>query len=63
MGEFRDLGDGGRVWGRPKNVNLGRKGVEAEDEGNSSCEKLRGVLAVLLVVAVCQNTIHLREFA
>ena len=36
-------------------VNLGRKWVEAEDEGTSSCEQLRVVLAVLLVVAVCQN--------
>ena len=30
--------------------------VEMEDEGKSSCEKLRVVLAVLLVVAVCQHT-------
>ena len=37
-------------------VNLGRKWFEAEDEGKSSCEKLQAVLAVLLVVAVCQNT-------
>ena len=37
-------------------VNLGRKWVETEDEGKSSCEKLWAVLAVLLVVAVCQNT-------
>ena len=40
----------------PKKVNLGRKWVETEDEGKSSCEKLRAVLAVRLVVAVCQNT-------
>ena len=32
------------------------KGMETEDEGKSSCEKLRAVLAVLLVVSVCQNT-------
>ena len=37
-------------------MNLGRKWVETEDEGKSSCEKLRVVLAVLLVVAVCQIT-------
>ena len=37
-------------------VNLGRKWVETEDEGKASCEKLRVVLAVLLVVAVCQHT-------
>ena len=43
----------GRVWRRPKKVNLGRKWVETEGEGKSSCEKLREVLAVLLVVAVC----------
>ena len=41
---------------RSKKVNLGRKWVEAEDDGKSSCEKLRVVLAVLLVVAVCQST-------
>ena len=29
---------------------------ETEDGGKSSCEKLRAALAVLLVVAVCQNT-------
>ena len=40
---------------RSKNMNLGRKWVEAEDEGTSSGEKLWVVLAVLLVVAVCQN--------
>ena len=56
MGGFGNLGDGGRVWRRPQRVNLGRKWVEAEDEGNSSCEKLRVVLAALLVVAVYQNT-------
>ena len=44
MGRFGDLGE--------EKVNLGRKWVETEDEGKSSCEKLR---AVLLVVAVCQN--------
>ena len=37
-------------------MNLGRKWVEMENEEKSSCEKLRVVLAVLLVVAVCQNT-------
>ena len=58
MGGFGDLGAGGRVWGRPKKVNLGRNWVDAEDEGKSSCEKLRVVLAVLLVVAVCQNTLQ-----
>ena len=45
----------GRVWRRPKRVNLGRKWVEMEDEGKSSCENFRAVLAVLLV-AVCENT-------
>ena len=30
--------------------------VETEDGGKSSCENLWAVLAVLLVVAVCQNT-------
>ena len=30
--------------------------LETGDEGQSSCEKLWVVLAVLLVVAVCQNT-------
>ena len=51
---------GSGIWARgeglrPNNVNLGRKLVEMEDEGKSSCEKLRVVLAILLVVAVCQN--------
>ena len=58
MGGFADLGEGGgmgRVWRRPKNVNLGRKWVETEGEGKSSCQKLRVALAVLLVVADCQN--------
>ena len=55
-GWVRGFGRGGRVWGRPKKVNAGRKWVETEDEGNSSFEKLRAVLAVLLVVAVSQNT-------
>ena len=55
MGGFGDLGEGGG-FGDVKKVNLGRKWVETEDEGTSSCEKLRLVLAVLLVVAVCQNT-------
>ena len=47
---------GGMVWRRPKKVNLGRVLLQTEDEGKSSCEKLRVVLAVLLAVAVCQNT-------
>ena len=55
MGGFRDLGEEGG-FGEGKKVNLGRKWVETEDEGKSSCEKLRVVLADLLVVAVCQNT-------
>ena len=33
-----------------------RKWVETEDERKSSREKLRAVLGVLLVVAVCRNT-------
>ena len=59
-GDFGWAGSG--IWarreglGKAKKVDLGRKWVETEDEGNSSCEKLRVVLAVLLVVAVCQNT-------
>ena len=53
---------GSEVWARgeglerSKKVNLGRKWVETEDNGKSSCEKLRAVSAVLLVVVVCQNT-------
>ena len=54
----RGFGRGGRVWRRPKKVNLGRKWVQTEDEGKSSCEKLRAVSAVLLEVAVCQNTLQ-----
>ena len=56
MDGFGDLGEVRRVWRRPKKVNLGKKWVETEDEGKSSCEKLWVVLAFLLVVAVCQNT-------
>ena len=40
-GRVRGFGRGGRVWGRPKKTNLGWKWVETEDEGKSSCEKLR----------------------
>ena len=43
---------GGEGLERSKKVNLGRKCVETEDEGKSSCEKLRVVSAVLLLVAV-----------
>ena len=56
MGGFGDLGEGGGFGDVQKRVNLGRKWVETEEEGKSSCEKLRAVLAVLLVVAVRQNT-------
>ena len=52
----RGIGRGVRVWRRPKKVNLGRKWLETEDKGKSSCERLWVVLAVLLVVAVCENT-------
>ena len=58
-GDFGWAGSGiwaRRVWKGQKKVNLGRKWVETEDEGKSSCEKLRAVLAELLVVAGCQNT-------
>ena len=55
MGGFGDLGEGGEVWRRPKKVNLGRKWVETEDDRKSASEKLRAVLAVLFVVAACQN--------
>ena len=57
-GRVRGFGRGGRVWGRPQKVNLERKRLDTEDEGESSCEKLWGVSAVLLVVAVCQNTLQ-----
>ena len=55
MGGFRDLGEEGG-FGDVQKMNLGRKWAEAEDEGKSSCEKMRGVWAALLVVAVRQNT-------
>ena len=61
MGGFGGLGEGGGV-GEVKKGNLGRKWVETEDEGKSSCEKLRAVSAVLLVVAVCQNNLILCIF-
>ena len=53
---------GSAIWARREGLgaaqkaNLGRKWVETEDEGASSCEKLRVVSAVRLEVAVCQNT-------
>ena len=59
-GDFGWAGAG--IWARGKGletsqkVNLGRQWLETEDEGKSSCEKLRAVLGVLLVVAVCPNT-------
>ena len=56
MGGFGDLGECGGFEEVKRIVNLGRKWVETEDEGKFSCEKLRVVLAVLLVVAVCQKT-------
>ena len=43
---------GGVDWKGPG--SLGK--AETEDEGKSSCEKWQAVSAVLLVVAVCQNT-------
>ena len=53
-----DLGEGeGLETSKKKEVNLGRKLVEREDDRKSSCGKLRVVLAVLLLVAVCQNTL------
>ena len=55
MGGFGNLGEGQGL-GKAKKLNLGRKWVETEDEGKSSCEKVRVVLAVLLAVAVRQNT-------
>ena len=57
-GRVRGFGRWGRVWRRPQKVNLGRKWGETEDERTSSCEKLRVVLAVILVGAVCQNTLQ-----
>ena len=55
-GRVRAFGRGARVWRLSQKVNLGRERVETEDEGTSSREKLRVVLAVLLVVAVCHST-------
>ena len=55
-GRVLGFGRGGRVWSRAKKANLGRQWDEMEDEGKSSCEKLRAVSAVLVVVAVCENT-------
>ena len=51
-GRVGDLGEGEGL----ETFQLGRKRVETEDEVTFSCERLRVVLAVLLVVAVCQNT-------
>ena len=52
---------GSHLWARGKGLetlqkaNLGRKWIQTEDEGKSSCEKLWVVLGVALVVAVCRN--------
>ena len=52
-----DLGELGGFGDVEKNRNPGRKLLQTEDEGKSSCGKLRAALGVLLVVAVCQKTI------
>ena len=51
-----DLGELGGFGDVETKTETGSTLLQAEDEGKSSCEKLRVVLAVLLVVAVCQNT-------
>ena len=63
MARSGDLGwAGSGIWARREGLGKARKGESRkemggmEDEGNSSCKKLRVVSAVLLVVAVCQNT-------
>ena len=61
-GRVQGFGRGWRVWRRPEKVTLGKKWVETEDEGKFSCEKLRVFLAVLFVVAVCQNTLQKFKF-
>ena len=55
-----DLGGGKDLETSKKgnSATLGRKWLEMEDEGKSSCEKLRVVLAVLLVVVACHNTLN-----
>ena len=59
MARSGDLGWAGSGFGRGEalerttKVNLGRKWVEMDDDGKFSYEKLRVVLAVCLVVAVC----------
>ena len=64
MARSGDLGrTGSGIWARggglgevKQGVNLRRKWVETEDEGKSSCDNLRVVMAVLLVVAVRLNS-------
>ena len=63
MARSGDLGwAGSGIWARGKSLETSPKSesrkewVETEDDGKSSCEKLRVVLGKLLVVAVCQNT-------
>ena len=50
---FMDLGELGGLGDVEKNRTPGRKLLQMEDEGNSSCAKLRAALGVPLVVAVC----------
>ena len=45
------IGPSGKGLETSQKVKLGRKWLETEDEGKSSCEKLRAVLGVLSVVA------------
>ena len=54
MGRFADLGEGEGFGDVPKSKSR-KKLPQAEDEGKSSCEKMRVVLGALLMVAVCQN--------
>ena len=58
-GDFGWAGSG--IWARGEGLERSKKGesrkwVETEDDGKSSCEKLRVVLSVLLVVAGRQKT-------
>ena len=49
LGELGGIGD-------VEKTETQKKLLQAEDEAKCSCEKLRAVSGVLLVVAVCQNT-------
>ena len=59
-GRFRGFRRGGGFGDVPTKVNLGGEWLQTEEEGTTSCEKLRAVSAVLLVVAVSKYPLEIQ---